>query len=181
VTQIEVLGEYGASLATKANELTHKLKPKEAANVAFFESSYLLVYLTLRPLREQWNLVGTEQTTLTLDKARYWLLREVVCAVMGVSSDAAKLTDRQRDEVNTLTTNHEVQYELRQSTYDRLPVPGDAFGRDNVLVKFLEYIQTRIGRTFDDQELLALFLAYLTALSSLDSHHFVNELLKVRQ
>ena len=50
-----------------------------------------------------------------------------------------------------------------------------------LLVKFLEYIQTRIGRTFDDQELLALFLAYLTALSSLDSHHFVNELLKVRQ
>ena len=55
MTQIEVIEEYGARLATKANELTHRLKPKESPSVALFESAYLLIYLTLRPLREQWN------------------------------------------------------------------------------------------------------------------------------
>jgi hypothetical protein len=176
VTQIEVLEDYGARLATRANELTHTLKPKESANVALFESAYLLIYISLRPLRDQWNLVGTDQTTLTLDKAESWLLREVVCAVLGLSSDPTKLSDRQRDEVDRLTTDHELEYARRQQTYDRVPFPGESV----LLKKFLEYIQTRIGRSFDDQELSAQLVAYMKALSSLDPNRFVNQLLELR-
>jgi hypothetical protein len=97
--QIEVVAEYGARLATQSHELTLRLKPKGSASEVFFESAYLLIYLTLRPLREQWNLVGTEQTTITLDTAGYWILREVICAEIGVDPDYASQTDRQRDEV----------------------------------------------------------------------------------
>ena len=68
MTQSEVIQEYGARLTTQANELTHRLKPKtrKSASEALFETAYLLIYLTLRPLREQWNLVVTKQTTVTL-------------------------------------------------------------------------------------------------------------------
>jgi hypothetical protein len=174
VTQIEVIEEYGARLATEANELTHRLKPKESPSVTLFESAYLLIYLTLRPLREQWNLVGTEQTTLTLDTAKHGLLREVICAVIGVDSDHGEQTDCQRDEVNTLTSDHERDYQLRESRYDRIP-SGEA-----PLKKFLEYIQTRIGRSFDSQEMLAQLIAYANALSSLNRDRFVNQLLELR-
>jgi hypothetical protein len=177
MTQIEVIAEYGARLATKANELTHRLKPKESPSVALFESAYLLIYLTLRPLREQWNQVGTEQTTLTLDTARYWLLREVICAVLGVDSDYGEQTDRQRDEVNTLTSDHELTYTDRQAMYDSVQ-----FDAESVLPKkFLEYIQTRIGRTFDAQEFLGLLIAYMNALASLDRDRFVSQLLELRE
>jgi hypothetical protein len=174
VTQIEVIEEYGARLATKANELTDRLKPKESPSVALFETAYLLIYLTLLPLRDQWNLVGNGQTTVTLDTARYWLLREVICAVIGMDSDYGGQTDSQRDEVNKLTTDHERDYQLRESTYDRVP------SGEPLLKKFLEYIQTRIGRSFDSQEMLAQLIAFANALSSLDRDRFVNQLLELR-
>jgi hypothetical protein len=176
VTEIEVIQEYGGRLTAQANELTHKLKPKESASVALFDSAYLLIYLTLRPLREQWNHVGTDLTTVTLDTARYWLLREVICAVIGVDSDYGEQTDRQRDEVNTLTSDHEATYLDRQAMYDSIPFHAESL----LPKKFLEYIQTRIGRTFDPQKFLGLLVAYMNALASLDRDRFVNQLLELR-
>jgi hypothetical protein len=178
VTQSEVIQEYGARLTTQANELTHRLKPKtrKSASEALFETAYLLIYLTLRPLREQWNLVVTKQTTVTLDTATYGLLREVICAVIGVDPDYGEQTDRQRDKVNTLTSDHELTYTDRQAMYDSLP-----FHAESLLPKrFLEYIQTRIGRTFDAQEFLSLLVAYSNALSSLDRVRFIDQLLELR-
>ena len=171
--RLAVIAEFGQRLIAQTRKLVSAFKIESGEPAAYWETAYLLLYLTLRPAREQMGLKESGMTTSSLEMIEYNVLRELVCAQAGFDPEYHSQSEELRAKVNEITTQHTIGYFDRQKFYDNLPWPGDK-PQGTVAWEFLLHLQTHTGRSFDQNELVVLtFLCGLTT-QGLDPGSFVN-------
>jgi hypothetical protein len=169
--RLALIADYGQRLVKQARGLVRAFGGETLA--ARWETSYLLLYLTLRPAREQWGLILGGKTTTTVEMIEYWVLREVVCVESDFDPEYGRQTDEERAKVNDLTTQQTFVYLERQQMYDRAPYPGTT-PRGTVPWVFLQDLEKHIGKTFDENQLVGLTLLCIARVRDLDPVTFMN-------
>ena len=171
--RLALIADYGQRLVKQARRLVRAFGDETSQPAARWETSYLLLYLTLRPAREQWGLILGGKTTSTVEMIEYWVLREVVCVESDFDPEYGRQTEEERAKVNDLTTQQTFVYFERQQMYDQAPYPGTT-RRGTVPWVFLQNLEKRIGKTFDENQLVGLSLLCIARVRDLDPVTFMN-------